>query len=83
MKPPPFEYHAPESLADAYRLLASLEDAKVLAGGQSLIPLLNFRLARPSHLVDINRLQVNSKPRSHFRQDFRDRRLTISMQCTA
>lgn len=56
MKPPPFEYHAPESLADAYRLLASLEDAKVLAGGQSLIPLLNFRLARPSHLVDINRL---------------------------
>lgn len=37
-------------------LLASLEDAKVLAGGQSLIPLLNFRLARPAHLVDINRI---------------------------
>jgi len=37
-------------------LLASLDDAKVLAGGQSLIPLLNFRLARPSHLVDINRV---------------------------
>ncbi len=37
-------------------LLASLEDAKVLAGGQSLMPLLNFRLARPAHLVDINRV---------------------------
>jgi len=37
-------------------LLASLEDAKVLAGGQSLVPLLNFRLARPAHLVDINRI---------------------------
>jgi len=38
-------------------MLASLEDAKVLAGGQSLIPLLNFRLARPAHLVDINRIR--------------------------
>ena len=38
-------------------MLASLEDAKVLAGGQSLIPLLNFRLARPQHLVDINRIE--------------------------
>src|SRR5215470_2802427 len=56
MKPPPFEYHAPESVADALELLATLEDAKVLAGGQSLIPLLNFRLARPAHLVDVNRL---------------------------
>lgn len=37
-------------------MLASLEDAKVLAGGQSLLPLLNFRLARPAHLVDINRI---------------------------
>jgi aerobic carbon-monoxide dehydrogenase medium subunit len=56
MKPPPFEYHAPASLEEACDLLASLEDAKVLAGGQSLIPLLNFRLARPQHLVDINRI---------------------------
>lgn len=38
-------------------MLASLEDAKVLAGGQSLVPLLNFRLARPAHLVDINRIE--------------------------
>src|SRR5262249_57239793 len=56
MKPPPSEYHAPNSVARALELLATLEDAKVLAGGQSLIPLLNFRLARPAHLVDVNRL---------------------------
>jgi aerobic carbon-monoxide dehydrogenase medium subunit len=54
VKPPPFEYHAPRSVEAAVRLLAELEDAKVLAGGQSLLPLLNFRLARPAHLVDIN-----------------------------
>ena len=56
MKPPPFAYHAPASVDEACELLATLEDAKVLAGGQSLIPLLNFRLARPQHLVDINRV---------------------------
>ncbi|HEX2647919.1 MAG TPA: FAD binding domain-containing protein [Candidatus Dormibacteraeota bacterium] len=56
MKPPPFEYHAPATVEEACSLLASLEDAKVLAGGQSLVPLLNFRLARPSHLIDINRI---------------------------
>ena len=56
LKPPPFEYHAPTTVEEAYALLGSLEDAKVLAGGQSLIPLLNFRLARPQHLVDINRI---------------------------
>jgi CO/xanthine dehydrogenase FAD-binding subunit len=57
VKPPPFEYHAPRSAADTVSLLAQLEEAKVLAGGQSLIPLLNFRLARPEHLVDINGVQ--------------------------
>ena len=56
MKPPPFAYHAPTTVDEACSLLGSLEDAKVLAGGQSLIPLLNFRLARPQHLVDINRI---------------------------
>ena len=56
MKPPPFEYHAPATVDEACTLLGSLEDAKVLAGGQSLVPLLNFRLARPAHLVDINRI---------------------------
>jgi carbon-monoxide dehydrogenase medium subunit len=56
VKPPPFEYHAPATVEEACAQLHSLEDAKVLAGGQSLVPLLNFRLARPAHLVDINRI---------------------------
>jgi CO/xanthine dehydrogenase FAD-binding subunit len=57
MKPAPFEYDAPESVEEALDLLARHgEDAKVLAGGQSLVPLLNFRLARPERLVDVNRL---------------------------
>ena len=54
MKPPSFEYHAPATTDEAVALLGELDDAKVLAGGQSLVPLLNFRLARPAHLVDIN-----------------------------
>jgi aerobic carbon-monoxide dehydrogenase medium subunit len=57
VKPPPFEYHAPASVSEAVTRLGELEDAKVLAGGQSLMPLLNFRLARPAHLVDINRIE--------------------------
>jgi CO/xanthine dehydrogenase FAD-binding subunit len=57
VKPPPFAYHAPSTVEEACSLLGSLEDAKVLAGGQSLVPLLNFRLARPAHLVDINRIR--------------------------
>jgi carbon-monoxide dehydrogenase medium subunit len=56
VKPPPFRYHAPATVDEACSMLGSFEDAKVLAGGQSLIPLLNFRLARPAHLVDINRV---------------------------
>jgi xanthine dehydrogenase iron-sulfur cluster and FAD-binding subunit A len=56
VKPPPLRYHAPATVEEALSLLAGLEDAKVLAGGQSLVPLLNFRLARPAHLVDVNRL---------------------------
>jgi carbon-monoxide dehydrogenase medium subunit len=56
VKPPPFDYHAPASIDEACALLSTLEDAKVLAGGQSLVPLLNFRLARPAHLIDINRI---------------------------
>ncbi|GAA2886580.1 xanthine dehydrogenase family protein subunit M [Streptosporangium fragile] len=57
MKPPPFDYHAPRTLGEALDTLAGVgEHGKVLAGGQSLIPLLNMRLAAPEHLVDINRL---------------------------
>ncbi|MER5390277.1 FAD binding domain-containing protein [Saccharopolyspora sp. NPDC002686] len=56
MKPPPFHYARPSDVAEAVQLLASDEDAKALAGGQSLLPMMNFRLARPSVLVDIGRL---------------------------
>ena len=56
MKPPPFDYVAPTSIGDALEALASHEDARVLAGGQSLVPLMNLRLARPSLLVDCNRV---------------------------
>jgi CO/xanthine dehydrogenase FAD-binding subunit len=57
MKPSPFTYHAPTSVADALAVLDEHSDtSKVLAGGQSLVPVLSFRLAAPEHLVDINRL---------------------------
>ena len=57
MKPPRFDYHAPASVDEALDLLARHGDgARVLAGGQSLMPMLNFRLARPAHLIDINRV---------------------------
>lgn len=57
MKPAPFDYVAPHTLDEAVAALArGGADAKVLAGGQSLVPLLNFRLARPSLLVDLNRI---------------------------
>jgi carbon-monoxide dehydrogenase medium subunit len=57
VKPGQFTYHAPRELGEALELLQEFGDeAKVLAGGQSLMPMLNFRLARVDHLVDINRL---------------------------
>jgi CO/xanthine dehydrogenase FAD-binding subunit len=57
VKPAPFAYDEPRSVEEAVDLLARHGDeAKVLAGGQSLIPLLNFRLARPERLVDVNRI---------------------------
>ena len=57
MKPPRFDYVAPRALDEALAALAANgEQAKVLAGGQSLIPLLNFRLAQPAMVVDINRI---------------------------
>lgn len=55
MKPPPFAYVAARSLEEALAALASDEDAKPLAGGQSLVPALNLRLVRPSLLVDLER----------------------------
>ena len=59
MKPAPFTWHGPGSVAEATELLAEFGgEAKVLAGGQSLIPVLAMRLAEPAHLVDINRLAM-------------------------
>jgi carbon-monoxide dehydrogenase medium subunit len=56
MKPAPFRYHAPKTVDDALARLAEVapQDGRVLAGGQSLVPAMAFRLARPAHLVDIN-----------------------------
>ncbi|MEU9017792.1 xanthine dehydrogenase family protein subunit M [Actinomadura sp. NPDC048394] len=57
MKPPSFEYHVPGDVDEAVGLLAELgEDAKAIAGGQSLVPMLALRLANPEHLVDLRRL---------------------------
>ena len=56
MKPAPFDYRAPERLDDAISLLATSANAKIIAGGQSLIPMLNFRLVTPDLLVDITRI---------------------------
>lgn len=58
MKPPPFEYGVAESVAEAIALLRRYDgEARVLAGGQSLVPLLNMRLARPAALIDLNRVR--------------------------
>src|SRR5579862_9051832 len=58
LKPPPFDYAAPSTLDEAIRLLTehAEAEARVLAGGQSLIPLMNFRLAKPGYLVDLRRV---------------------------
>lgn len=56
MKPPPLKVARPATLDEAVRALADYQDAKVIAGGQSLVPMLNFRLARPSVLVDLSRV---------------------------
>jgi len=57
MIPAAFEYHAPISIAEATGLLARFgEEAKILSGGQSLLPLMKLRLATPAHLIDINRI---------------------------
>src|SRR5262245_4064402 len=58
MKPAPFEYVAPRSIEEALGALSEAgDDTKILAGGQSLIPLLNMRLASPKRLVDLGRVQ--------------------------
>ena len=57
MKPPPFKYHAPTSIEEAAGLVGEYGyEAKILAGGQSLIPTMNFRLAQPTVLIDLNNI---------------------------
>ena len=60
MKPAPFRYHAPKTVEEAVETLAEVapDDGRVLAGGQSLVPIMAFRLARPAHLVDINGVEA-------------------------
>jgi carbon-monoxide dehydrogenase medium subunit len=57
MKPPPFSYHDPKTVEETVGLLDRLENAKLLAGGQSLMPMLNFRFVQPDHIIDINRVE--------------------------
>ena len=54
MKPPPFSYHDPKTVAETIELLGRLENAKLLAGGQSLMPMLNMRFVLPDHIIDLN-----------------------------
>jgi aerobic carbon-monoxide dehydrogenase medium subunit len=56
MKPPAFSYYDPRTPADVIGLLGSLENAKLLAGGQSLMPMLNMRYVLPDHVIDLNRV---------------------------
>ena len=60
MKPAAFRYHAPKTVDEAVAMLAELapQDGRILAGGQSLVPTMAFRLARPAHLVDINGVEA-------------------------
>jgi carbon-monoxide dehydrogenase medium subunit len=57
MKPPLFSYHDPRTVADAVGLLGRLDNAKLLAGGQSLMPMLNMRFVQPDHVIDLNRVE--------------------------
>ena len=57
MKPPPFRYYDPRTVADAVGLLGRLDNAKLLAGGQSLMPMLNMRYVLPDHVIDLNRIE--------------------------
>jgi carbon-monoxide dehydrogenase medium subunit len=65
MKPPQFSYHDPRSTADVIGLLATLDNAKLLAGGQSLMPMLNMRYVLPDHVIDLNRVDGLSSIREN------------------
>jgi len=63
MKPAPFTRHVPRTVAEAVKILSEVapQDGRVLAGGQSLVPIMAFRLAKPAHLVDINEIAALGK----------------------
>jgi len=65
MKPPLFSYHDPRTPADVVGLLGSLDNAKLLAGGQSLMPMLNMRYVLPDHVIDLNRVDGLSYIHEH------------------
>ncbi len=67
MKPPPFSYHDPATIDEAVQLLGSLDNARVLAGGQSLMPMLNMRYAQPDHLIDLR--HIGELARTEFTVD--------------
>ena len=75
MKPAPFIRHVPKTLDEALRILAEVapQDGRVLAGGQSLVPIMAFRLAKPAHLVDINEV-AGPRPDRERRQGAEHRR---------
>jgi carbon-monoxide dehydrogenase medium subunit len=82
MKPAPFDYHCPETLDEALALFTELgSEAKALAGGQSLVPAMNFRLARPAVLVDLNRLDalayIDERPDGELRIGAMTRQRTV------
>lgn len=87
MKPAPFSYHRPGSIAEAVQLLATTENAKVIAGGQSLMAMMNFRYAMPDHLIDIARIPelqgiVLEDARLHIGAMTRQRELEFSKALT-
>ena len=88
MKPSPFIYHDPRTLSDALSLLGGLDNAKVLAGGQSLMPMMNMRYAMPDHLVDLNRVEglvgvTHSEGRLHVGSMTKQRDLEVSADVAA
>ena len=60
MKPPPFQYHDPKTIAEVIAILHSNPNSKLLAGGQSLMPMLNMRYVQPDHVIDLNKIKALS-----------------------
>ena len=75
MNPPKFDYYRAESVGEALSLMAQYPYAKFLAGGHSLIPVMNLRLADPGTLIDIGRIDGLSGIQRHSRRRLRHRRL--------